>query len=66
MYSPSHDGAYCKVCDLFGSDGDKNASKLDKLVKSPVTFWTTAAQTVNEHELKSKVHKTAILGLIVF
>ena len=64
VYSPSQDGAYCKVCVLFGSDGgDKDASKLDKLVKPPVTFWTTAAQKFNEHEheLKSEVHKAAIL-----
>ena len=62
VYSPSQDGAYCRVCVLFGSDrGDKNASKIDQLVKSPVTFWTTDAQKFNEHELKSEVHKTAIL-----
>lgn len=40
---------------------DRNASKLEKLVKSPVTFWTTAAQKFSEHELKSEVHKTAML-----
>ena len=62
VYSPSQHGAYCKICVLFGSDsGDKNASKLDKLVKSPVTFWTTAAQKFSEHELRSEVHKTAAL-----
>ena len=47
---------------LFGSDrGDKNALKLDKLVKSPISFWTTAAQKFSEHESKSEVHKTATL-----
>ena len=62
VYSPSKDGAYCKVCVLFGSGrGDKNASKLSKLVKSPISFWTTAAQNFSEHELKSEVHKTATL-----
>jgi hypothetical protein len=62
VYSPSRDGAYSKLCVLFGSDsGDKNASKLDKLVKSPVTFWTTAAQKFSEHKLRSEVHKTATL-----
>lgn len=62
VYSPAQDGAYCKVCALFGSNScDKNASKLDKLVKSPVTFWTTAAQKFKKHELKSQVHKTATL-----
>ena len=62
VYSPSQDGAYCKVCVLFGSDRcDKNASKLSKLMKSPISFWTTAAQKFSEHELKSEVHKTATL-----
>lgn len=42
-----------------GSDkGDKNASKLEKLVKSSVTFLTTAAQKFSEHELKSEVHES--------
>ena len=42
VYLPSQNGAYCKVCILFGSNtSDKNASKLNKLVKSPITFGTT-------------------------
>ena len=44
------------MCVLFGSD--KNAYKL---VKSPVTFWTTAAQKFRDHDLQSKAHKTASL-----
>lgn len=62
-YSPSHDGAYCKVCVLFGqeSSSDKNASKLNKLVKTPLTLWTTASSKFKEHETKSQVHKTASL-----
>ena len=62
VYSPSQDGVYCKVCVLFGNErGDKNASKLVKLVKSPITFWTTAAQNFSEYKSKSLVHKTASL-----
>ena len=62
-YSPSHDGAFCKVPVLFGqeSSSDKNASKFIKLVKTPLTFWTTASSKFNEHETKSQVHKTASL-----
>ena len=62
-YSPSLDGAFCKVCVLFGqvSSSDKNASKLIKLVKTPLTFWTTASSKFKEHETKSQVHKTASL-----
>ena len=30
-------------------------------MKSPISFWTTAAQKFSEHMLKSEVHKTATL-----
>ena len=54
-YSTSQNGAYCKVCSLFC-----DSSKADKLVKSPLTFWTTATQKFKKHE-KSEVHKNASL-----
>ena len=60
VYLPSKDGAYCKVCALFGAtESDQNSSKLDRLVKSPITFWTIACEKLNDHALKSAVHKTA-------
>ena len=61
-YSPHVDGAFCKVCVLFGIEsGDKNASKLDKLVKTPLTFWTTAKSRLKDHEAKSQLHKSALI-----
>lgn len=46
VYSPKVDGAYCKECALFGASTiEKNSNKIDKLAKSPVTFWTTAGIT---------------------
>ena len=66
-YSAAQNGNYCKVCVLFGSEtGEKNSTKLDKLVKSPVTFWTTASQKFKDHETKSQVHKTAVLKAETF
>ena len=60
------DGAYCKACALFGSEtGDKNCAILDKLVKSPITFWTTANTKIKDH-VKSEVHKLAIVRAEAF
>lgn len=55
-YSTSQNGAYCKVCSLFC----EYSSKADKLVKSPLTFWTTATQKFKKHE-RSEMHKNASL-----
>ena len=62
VYSPHVDGAFCKVCVLFSiQSSDKNASKCDKLVKSPLTFWTTASNKFKDHESKSQLHKSALI-----
>ena len=62
VYSPSKDVVYCKVCAIFGAtESDQNSSKLDRLVKSPITFWTTACEKLYDHALKSAVHKTATI-----
>ncbi len=53
-YSTSQDGTYCKVCSLFC-----DSPKADKLVRSPLTFRTTATQ-IKKHE-KSEMHKNASL-----
>ena len=61
-YSPSQDGAFCRNCVLFGNvSNDKGASKLDHLIKSPLTFWTTASKRLKDHESKSIIHKNATL-----
>ena len=39
--------------------GNKNS---DKIVKSPITCWTTASQKFRDHETKSPVHKFAVLS----
>lgn len=42
VYSRYLDGAFCLPCVLFARQCGRNSAKLDKLVKSPLTFWTTA------------------------
>ena len=62
VYSPAKDGAYCKFCTLFGDTTiEKNCSKIERLVKVPVTFWTTACTKFKKHDTKSPLHKYAIL-----
>lgn len=52
-YSPFQDGVYCKYCALFS-----DSTKIDKLVKSPLHFWTTATQKFKKHS-ESESHKRA-------
>ena len=67
VYSPAHNGAFCKFSVLFGHESNENnATKLDRLIKSLVDFWTTANQKFREHETKSHVHKTAMLKATSF
>lgn len=59
MFS-SAGGVYCKYCILFGATcKEKNYFKLDKLVKLPITFWTSASSKLHEHDTKSDVHRSA-------
>ena len=54
VYSPSKDGVYCMACVLFGDTTvDKNCSKLKRLVKVLITFWTTASSKLKKHEEKA-------------
>lgn len=49
VYSKYVDGAFCLPCALFSQESGHNASKLDRLVKSPLIFWTTAFQRLGSH-----------------
>ena len=57
---PAKDKTYCKLCTLFGTTTE-NSSKVDNLVKSALTFWTTACEKLKEHGLKPVYIKTATL-----
>ena len=59
VYSPKDNGAYCKYCVLFGNTlKEKSGLKADKLVTSPLTFWTTASEKLKGHNTKSAMHQT--------
>ena len=61
MYSPAKDGVYCMACVLFGDTTvDKNCSKLERLVNTPITFWTTACSKLKKYEEKSQLHKSSM------
>ena len=55
-YSPAEDGAFCVPCVVFGRD-----SKLSHLVRTPLTFWTTASERFKDHSTKSAIHRDATL-----
>lgn len=62
VYSPAKDGVYCKVCSIFGgSTSDKNSSKIERLVREPIIFWTSASNKLKDHHMKSSVHKSATI-----
>ena len=56
-YSKYVDGAFCLPCVCFGMECGKNGSRLDKLFRSPLTFWTTAISRLQSHSCgKSETH----------
>ena len=66
VYEEMLDGALCLPCVLFGRRIGPNASKLDKLMKTPISDWSYACRKFKEHEAKSEVHKTALLRMQTF
>ena len=56
-YSPFQDGVYCKYCALFS-----DSTKIDKLVKSPLHFWTTATQKFKKHSESESHQRASILA----
>lgn len=65
-YSKELDGAFCIPCVFFGRRIGINASKMEKLMKCPVTDWSSSKNKLNLHSLKSDVHKTALLTMQSF
>ena len=56
VYLPLKDGTYSKVCKIFGvTKSDQNSSKLDHLIKSPITFWTTACEKLDDNQQRTKL-----------
>ena len=64
VYSKYLDGAFCLPCLCFGIEFGKNGSKLDKLFRSPLTFWTTAMAKFRQHSSgKSEVHSHSVMAM---
>ena len=59
-YSKYLDGAFCLPCVFFAKEG----GRVDKLVKSPLTFWTTALGRFHSHSNgKCEVHNSSVILL---
>ena len=64
VYSKYLDGAFCLPCVCFGMECGKNGAKLDKLFRSPLTFWTTARGKFDSHASgKSEIHKFSVMAM---
>ena len=61
------DGAFCLPCVCFGMECGKNGSRLDKLFRSPLTFWTTAISRLQSHSCgKSETHNFSLVAMANF
>lgn len=58
-YSAVDNGGFCLNCLLFGTEGVHNASKLQRLVSSPLLPSTSSSKKLTDHAMKSKVHQIA-------
>lgn len=64
VYSKYLDGAFCLPCSLFATECGRNSNKLDRLVKSPLTFWTTALQRLGSHSNgKCETHNYSVVAM---
>ena len=65
-YSQYLDGCFCLPCLLFGSRSGHNSSKVIRLVKEPLSYWTSATTRLKEHQCDSQIHRNSTLQLIQF
>ena len=64
VYSKYLDGALCLPCVCFGMECGRNGAKLDKLFRSPLTFWTTACGRFDSHASgKSEIHQFSVIAM---
>lgn len=64
VYSRYLDGAFCLPCVLFARQCGRNSAKLDKFVKSPLTFWTTAFNRLSNHANgKCSTHNLSVIAM---
>ena len=65
-YSKFVYGCFCVPCLLFGMRSGHKSGKLSKLFTEPLTFWTSAASKLRDHEEKSKLHQWSVLTMEEF
>ena len=53
-YSAVDNGGFCLNCLLFGTEGVHNASRLQRLVSSPLLPSTSSSKKLTDHAMKSK------------
>ena len=60
--------ALCLPCLCFGMECGKNGNKLNKLFKSPLTFWTTACSRFQSHSVGNTdtTHGNAVIAMADF
>ena len=66
VYSKYVDGCFCLPCLLFETRTRHNSSKAIRLVKEPLTYWTSASMQLRDYEENSLMHKDAVLQIIEF
>ena len=66
-YSKYFDGAFCLPCVCFGLECGKNGDRLDKLLKTPLTLWTTAVVRLRNHSTgKCETHNFSVVSMASF
>ena len=65
-YSAVANGAYCIHCVRFAGESCHNATKLQRLFKTPLIASKPAVRKITEHAEKSLVHQTATLQALQF
>ncbi|CAB4012273.1 Hypothetical predicted protein [Paramuricea clavata] len=67
VYSRYLDGIFCLPCCCFGIQYGKNAARLQKLFRSPLTFWTTAVTRLQNHSSgKCETHSFSVVAMANF
>lgn len=66
-YSKYLDGVFCLPCICFGIQSGKNASRLERLFRSPLTFWTTGVMRLQNHSSgKCETHNFSVVAMANF
>ena len=64
VYSKYKSRSFCLPCALFAKESGRSSNKLDKLVKSPLTFRTTAFQRLGSHSNgKCQTHNYFVIAM---